>query len=382
MEIKQVKLSEIFPYEKNPRFNEQAVEAIAQSITEFGFLNPIVVDKNMVIICGHTRYKAACLLKLDTVPILIADKLSDAQVKAYRIADNKTSEFATWNYEQLLAEINELQDADYNLSNLGFANDVLADLLYHEEEDIIWDGETPPDALPELFEDENNSKMGAMYELGEHRLLVCDRCDNSLTSTLLYDGNAKLYLAQFWEWHNDVPIWLKNGSAGLSAGGCFYVMVSDADTLNARLSCRNCDLEVHETLLWLKSNFKTNNGTYQIQNDSVFYGWKPGASHKWYSDRKQTNLLQYNNAPSGYPPVALDVYLIRNSTLRHEIVFDNFSKTGNSIIACEQTGRRCRMIVDNPADADLIRKRWAEFVSGEGCNWQKLTPAINRKKGK
>jgi site-specific DNA-methyltransferase (adenine-specific) len=92
--------------------------------------------------------------------------------------------------------------------------------------------------------------------------------------------------------------------------------------------------------------------------------------------------LQYNNAPSGYPPVALDVYLIRNSTLRHEIVFDNFSKTGNSIIACEQTGRRCRMIVDNPADADLIRKRWAEFVSGEGCNWQKLTPAINRKKGK
>lgn len=378
MTIEDVGISEIFPYDRNPRFNDQAVDAVAKSISEFGFLNPIVVDSNMVIICGHTRYRAACKLQLPTVPVLIADRLSPEQVKAFRIADNKTSELATWNYEALVVEIQELQEASFDVSTLGFANDVLEELLYHEQEDTIWDGETDPDVLPEISGN-CQSEMNTIYELGEHRLLVANRCDNSLTSTLLYDGNARLYFAHISSWEDAVATWLRNGSSGLAAGGAFYVMLSDADTLNVRLACTQCDLDVHETLLWLKSNFGMLGGTYQTQNDSVLYGWKPGASHKWYSDRKQTNLLQYNNAPTGMPPVSMSVYLVRNSTVRGEVVFDNFTETGNTIIACEQTGRRARVIVDTPQKGDLIRKRWAEFVGGEGCDWEKLTPKVNQK---
>lgn len=379
MNIQYLPIGDVRPYDRNPRFNDQAVDAVARSISEYGFLNPIVVDSENVIICGHTRYRAALLLKLAEVPVLIADKLTPDQVKAYRIADNKTSEFATWNYDALIVEIQELQDAGRDVSILGFANDVLEELLYHEQEDTIWDGETEPDYLPEMPDTPPVSESGSIYELGEHRLLVCPRIDNSLMSTLLFDGSARLYLARVREWNNDIGVILRNGSSGLAAGGAFYVNISDRDTLNVRQACAGCELEVHETLLWLKSHFRTDTVNYQVQNDSVLYGWKPGASHKWYSDRKQTNLLQYNNAPSGEDPVAMSVYLIRNSTVRGDVVLDNFSHTGNTMVACEQTGRRCRMVVEDPAAADLIRCRWAEFVNGPGCNWASLTPKINCK---
>lgn len=376
MKAKTVPIETIIPYENNPRFNDQAVDAVAKSIREFGFLNPIVVDKNNVIICGHTRYRAALSLGLKNVTIVSALHLSDEQVKAYRIADNKTSELATWNYEALVAEIQELQDADYDTSVLGFSSDILEELLYHEEEDTIFDGETDPDYLPTMS-DETFSEFGQIYTLGEHRLMCNSRLDKSLMSTLLFDGHARLYLSRIKQWQDDMAIWLRNASPGLAAGSSFYVMLNDEDTLNVRLACRGCDLEVHETLFWLKSNFHWGEGSYQVQNESVLYGWTPGASHRWFSDRKQTNLLRYNNAPSGNVPVAMSVYLIRNSTNRGEIVLDNFSETGNNIIACEQTGRRCRMVVDSPAVADLVRCRWAEFVHGEGCDWKKLTPVLN-----
>jgi site-specific DNA-methyltransferase (adenine-specific) len=379
MDIQYLPISEVKPYDRNPRFNDQAVEAVAKSITEYGFLNPIVVDADHVIICGHTRYRAALFLKLSEVPVIVADKLMPEQVKAYRIADNKTSEFATWDWDALTLEIKELQESERDLSILGFSSDVLEELLYQDQEDTIWDGETPPDYLPEMPVGAAKSKVGAIYELGEHRLLVGPRIDNSLMSTLLFDGSARLYLARVREWNNDVGVILRNGSSGLGAGGAFYVMLNDKDTLDVRQACDGCELEIHETLLWLKSHFRTDFINYQVQNDSVLYGWKPGASHKWYSDRKQTNLLQYNNAPSGEDPVALSVYLVRNSTVRGEVVLDNFSATGNTLIACEQTGRRCRLIVEDPKAADLIRCRWAEFVNGQNCNWESLTPQVNKK---
>lgn len=167
------KIDEVIPYEKNPRFNENAIDAVARSIKEFGFRSPIIVDKNNVIVAGHTRLLSAKKLGLTEVPVVIATDLTPEQVQAYRIADNKTGEIAEWNYELLPLEIKELQEADFDLSLLGFDTEELDKLLNGEQENTISDGETDADAVPEVPE-EAVSKLGEIYRLGDHRLMCGD----------------------------------------------------------------------------------------------------------------------------------------------------------------------------------------------------------------
>ena len=153
MQIQMMKLSEIHPYEKNPRFNDGAVEAVANSIKEFGFQQPIVVDKDFVVVVGHTRLKAAEQLGLTEVPVVIAENLTPEQVQAYRIADNKTGEIAEWNYDLLPIELRDLQEKDFDLSLLGFDTDELDRLLNgSSEENVVAEGETDADAVPDVPE--------------------------------------------------------------------------------------------------------------------------------------------------------------------------------------------------------------------------------------
>jgi len=173
MNIINMKITDIRPYEKNPRHNEDAVEAVARSIKEFGWQQPIVVDKDMVVIVGHTRLKAAEQLGLTEVPVVVADHLTPEQVQAYRIADNKTGEIAEWDYALLPMELKDLQNADFDLSVLGFDTEELDKLLNGDAEDTIAEGETEPDTVPEVPEDAV-SKRGEIYRLGEHLLLCGD----------------------------------------------------------------------------------------------------------------------------------------------------------------------------------------------------------------
>ena len=375
--IVNLKLSDIKPYENNPRFNDNGVDALAKGIAEFGFLNPIVVDKNHVIINGHTRYKAAKKLNLTSVPCIVRDDLSDDAVKALRIADNKTSEFATWNYEELALQAKELNEKNYDLSVLGFDESVIADLLSKKEEDYLVVGETDPDALP-LLSGKVSSKVGEMYECGNHLLLCADAANASASNILYSRGDAHLLLARVMAWDDHVADVLAECSRHLS--GTFYVMCDNESMLDVRMSCDACGLATHEALLWLKNKYNMSRYQYQELNENIFYGWKEGCGHKWYSDRKQTNLLEYNNAPSGEVPVAMMIYLIRNSSCAGETVLNVLSNTGSALIACEQTRRKCRMIVETPEICDLARKRWAEFKHGSGCDWKKLTPAVGGKK--
>ena len=162
MNIINMKITDIRPYEKNPRHNEDAVEAVARSIKEFGWQQPIVVDKDKVVIVGHTRLKAAEQLGLAEVPVVIADHLTPEQVQAYRIADNKTGEIAEWDYALLPMELKDLQNADFDLSVLGFDPDELDKLLNGGTEETITEGETEPDAVPEVPE-EPISKRGEIF---------------------------------------------------------------------------------------------------------------------------------------------------------------------------------------------------------------------------
>ena len=186
MQICNMKITDIIPYDKNPRLNDGAVEAVANSIKEFGWRAPIVVDKDMVIICGHTRLKAAIQLGFEEVPVHIADNLTPEQVQAYRIADNRTGEIAEWDYSLLPVELKELQNSDFDLSLLGFDADELDKLLNGEEENVVAEGETDADAVPEVPE-VAVSKRGEVYQLGKHRLMCGDSTKSEDVAKLL-DG--------------------------------------------------------------------------------------------------------------------------------------------------------------------------------------------------
>ena len=360
--IVQIALDKIHPYENNPRYNDDAVDAIAESISLFGFLNPLIVTSDFTIINGHTRYKAAQKLKLPEVPCIIADHLSADEIKAYRIADNKTSENATWDYENLVIEIKELKEASFDINSLGFANELLEDLLYYSDEDIIWDGETNPDQVPNNNEN-TQSELGKRYQLGTHILQV-----GGSTYTLMADKKANVYAT---EWESNE----KTDDASAFVDGVFYIVADDNKLLDIHDSCESNNWDVHEKLLWVASG-TDNAHTYRIDNRSVFYGWGKSATHRWFNDRKQSNVLEYQNQLTDFIPVEMWVYLIRNSSQRGELVLDNGSSDGGVLIACEQTGRVCRMIAKGVAEADIIRKRWAEFTYGEGCDWVLLTGEI------
>ena len=403
MNIVNMKITDIRPYEKNPRINDAAVEAVARSIKEFGWQQPIVVDKDMVVIVGHTRLKAAEQLGLTEVPVVVADHLTPEQVRAYRIADNKTGEIAEWDYTLLPMELKDLQNADFDLSILGFDTDELDKLLNGDEEDTIAEGETEPDAIPEVPE-EPVSKRGEIYRLGEHLLLCGDSTRKEDIAKLMGEEKADLYLVDppynvALTGSNGLTIQNDNmedgkfrkflddafccASAVLKPGGSFYIFHSDSESSNFRLAARDNELEVHETLYWYKKNgFVLGRFDYHYQTESCLYGWKPGAAHCWYSDRSQCNVLSFdkpkcNDVHPSMKPVELLVYLVRNSSQRGEIVLDNFGGSGSTLIACEQTGRKCRMIELDEKYCDVIRRRWAEFTSGEGCDWQSLTPIVN-----
>ncbi|MPM18555.1 hypothetical protein SDC9_64967 [bioreactor metagenome] len=404
MNIINMKISDIRPYEKNPRFNDNAVDAVAKSIREFGWRSPIVVDKDHVIVCGHSRFKAAQKLGLAEVPVHVAADLTPEQIQAYRIADNRTAEIAEWNYDLLPLEIRELQDADFDLSLLGFDTDELDRLLNGTDADAVTDGETEPDAEPDLPEDAD-SRRGTLYRLGDHLLLCGDATNPEDIVKLMGDEKADLYLVDppynvALTGSNGLTIQNDNMADGkfrdfltaafrcasdsIEPGASFYVFHSDSESSNFRLAARDAELEVHETLYWIKNSFVLGRFDYHYQSESILYGWKPGAPHSWYSDRCQTNILNFdkpkhNDVHPSMKPVGMLVYLVKNSSKRGETVLDNFGGSGSTLIACEQTGRKCRMIELDEKYCDVIRRRWAEFKHGEGCDWQSLTPVVETK---
>lgn len=399
MQITTMKITDIRPYEKNPRINDGAVEAVANSIREFGWRSPIVVDRNFVIVCGHTRYKAALSFGLEEVPVHVADNLTPEQIQAYRIADNKTAEIAEWNYELLPLELRELQGADFDLSLLGFDTDELDKLLNGDVEDAIADGETDPDAVPEAPE-EPASRRGEIYRLGSH-LLMCGNATNADDVAAL-TGESKVDL-----WLTDPPYNVAySNSLGqtienddmddgtfrkflndsftqavetMKPGAAYYIFHADTEGYNFRGACRDVGLKVRECLIWVKNALVLGRCDYHFRHEPCLYGWKEGAAHNWYSDRCQTTVLEFHKPTKniGHPttkPVELLVYLVKNSSQRGEMVLDTFGGSGSTLIACEQTGRVCRMMELDPKYCDVIRKRWAEFVHGEGCDWAEKTP--------
>ena len=408
MQIQMMKLSEIHPYEKNPRFNDSAVEAVANSIKEFGFQQPIVVDKDLVVVVGHTRLKAAEQLGLSEVPVVIAENLTPEQVQAYRIADNKTGEIAEWNYDLLPIELRDLQEKDFDLSLLGFDTDELDRLLNgSSEENVVAEGETDADAVPDVPE-EPVSQRGVIYQLGKHRLMCGDSTKAEDVARLMNSGKADLVFTdppygvsyrgvnnpggRLWEViENDdlrgeklsefLLAAFKNLKASLREKRAFYIWYASSNHLQFEHAIIDAGLKSKQVLFWNKGMI-LGHSDYHWAAEPCFYGCHEGENCEWFGDRCQTtvwDIKRDNTREYVHPtqkPTALAIKAIFNSSKVGETVLDLFGGSGSTLIACEQTNRvNCTMEFD-PKYVDVIRRRWAEFVHGEGCDWQALTPAV------
>ena len=399
MKIVNVPVSEIVPYENNPRINEGAVEQLANIIEKLGFRNPAVLNKDKVIIEGHTRLLAVKKLGWETMPCIIATDLTPEQEQALRIADNKVAEIAEWDEDKLKVELEALQEAGFDLALLAFGDDELDDLLGGE---AGTHGETEPDAVPETPE-VPVSTPGEVYRLGRHLLVCGDSTQPNDVDKVCKADEADLWLTDppyNVDYHGSDGQSIQNDSMEdtkfreflraafgcaekrLKPGASFYVFHADSEGYNFRGACFDVGLRVRQCLIWKKQSLVLGRQDYKWIHEPCLYGWREGAAHEWYSDCSQTTVMEFNKPKKNdlHPtmkPVEMLCYLIGNSSKRGDIVLDTFCGSGSTLIACERTGRVCRAVELDPKYCDVIRRRWAEFVHGEGCDWQNLTPAAS-----
>lgn len=376
-ELKWEPIKSIRPYEKNPRRNDEAVDAVAASIREFGWQQPIVVDKDGVIIAEHTRYKAAKKLKCDTVPVVVADDLTEDQVKAYRLADNKTGELAEWDTALLGEELAEL--ADFDMSQFGF-DTILQEEAREAEED---DYEVNPPEEPK-------AKLGDIYQLGRHRLMCGDSTDAESVYQLCQDGQVDMLLTDppygvDYTGKTKDALKIQNDATSdemlrdmladafsaanniMKPGAVFYIWHADSKALVFRIACQMAGWEVRQVLIWVKNTMVMGRQDYQWKHEPCLYGWKDGAGHLWASDRKQTTILNFerptrNKEHPTMKPVKLFDYQIQNNTKGGDIVLDLFGGSGTTIVACEQNGRCARVMELDPRYVDVIVDRWEKFT--------------------
>jgi DNA modification methylase len=385
MKIEIVDINTIKPYENNPRkLKDSAIEKVAKSIKEFGFRQPIVVDKEKIIVVGHTRYRASKKLGLTNVPITIADNLTPEQINAYRIADNRTNEEAEWDIELLKTELKDLQLKDFDLDLTAFDEDQLNNFLFEEK-----DGLTDEDAVPETPE-EPITKLGDIWKLGKHKLICGDSTKLDTYEKLCKETKVDLYLTdppynvsyvgktkdkltiqndkqtddEFIQFLSQAFV---SADSVLKMGGAFYIWHSDSEGLNFRLACIEAKWKLRQTLIWSKNSMVMGRQDYHWQHEPCLYGWKEGSSHSWYSDRKQTTIIKYDRPTKSklHPtmkPVGLMEYLVKNSSKQEDIILDSFLGSGSTLMACEKLDRICYGVELDPKYCDVIVKRWEQFT--------------------
>jgi DNA modification methylase len=375
--------SELIPYERNPRLNDAGVEAVMASIREFGFRQPIVVDPQGVIIVGHTRHKAAVKLGLESVPVHVAEGLTEAQVKAYRIADNKVATFSSWDDDKLTAELMELSEAGVDLDITGFSADELASYLDSPPAEGLTDPDAVPEAPPAI------TQPGDLWLLGEHRLFCGDSTKAEDVARLMNGTMADMLLSDppygvSYVGKTADALTVENDSLGEPELANLVCVAFD----HAQVHCRPgaywyaavpagplhlvfaADWKrrgiLRQIMVWAKDSMVLGHSEYHYQHEPILFGWLPGERHK-NSDRTRTTLWKYDRPKANreHPtmkPVALWSQAVEDGSRAGELVFDPFLGSGTTLIACEQLGRRCCGMELSPTYCDVIVKRWEEFT--------------------
>lgn len=386
MEIREFGIDEIKPYEKNPRKNENSVKFVVNSIKEFGFKVPIVIDADNVIVAGHTRWKAAKQLGLEKVPCIKADDLSPAQIKAFRLADNKVGEFSQWDMDLLGDELKDLGDV-FDMGDFGFFDPMDDDSPTGDDDDF------DPDKAAEDIENPV-SQPGDLWLLGRHRLICGDSCDEATIKRLCGDEAIDLYLTDppynvAYKGRTDKKLTIENDNMDsasflafltdafaaadsvMKAGCPFYIWHVSCEVLNFYQAIMNIPgWMTKQYLIWVKDLFVLGRQDYQWKHEPCWYGWKDGAAHYFVDDRKQSTVLEFdkpkrNGEHPTMKPVELFEKLVENSSRPGENVLDSFGVSGTTMVACEKLGRKAFLCELSEKYCDVIIRR---FVNLKGSN--------------
>lgn len=382
----------ITPYSKNAKKHpKKQVEQVAASIKEFGMNQPIVVDKQGVIIVGHGRYEALQSLGMEVLPeyVKVVD-LTEEQAAAYRLADNKLNE-SDWDMTLVIEELKGLSPEMLDLT--GF------------EKDLIIEADEQDDEVPQTPE-EPRSKLGDLYEIGGHRVLCGDSTDLDAILALTgdikadmvftdppynvdYTGKTKDALkiendkkddSAFYDFLLDA---YSSMAISMKLGASIYVCHADLEGINFRTAFRDAGFQMRSTIIWNKNTLVLGRGDYQWKHEPILYGWRAGASHNWYGDRTQTTVwdMKKPSRSESHPttkPIELIEKAIINSSKQDDIVLDPFLGSGSTLIASEKTGRKCFGMELDPKYVDVIVQRYVDYTGIEEvkCNgiiiqWQK-----------
>ena len=381
-EMQLVPISKLVPYVNNARTHSpEQIKKLRSSLREFGFINPVIIDRDYGVIAGHGRILAAKEEGIREVPCVFADHLTEAQKKAYIIADNRMAMDAGWDEELLRVEIEALQGMDFDPLLTGFDEKELAALFDAGAEAKDDDFDVDEELEKPVF-----SKTGDVWTLGRHRLVCGDSTKAETYETLMqgkkanlvvtdppynvnYEGSAgkikndNMAAEKFYQFLLDA---FTNMEKVMADDASIYVFHADTEGLNFRRAFTDAGFYLSGCCIWKKPSLVLGRSPYQWQHEPVLYGWKKNGKHQWYSDRKQTTIWEFEKSRKNadHPtmkPIPLLAYPITNSSMSNTLILDPFGGSGSTLIACEQTDRSCCTIELDEKYCDVIVKRYVEL---------------------
>ena len=383
--FEKVPIDRLVPYARNARtHSKEQILQLRSSIREFGFLNPCLIDKDYNVIAGHGRIMAAKEEGLTELPCVFVEHLTDAQKRAYIIADNRLAMNAGWDEEMLSVELSDLEGADFDLDLLGFTDAELKKLLGDiETEEDDFD-------LTAALEEASFVKPGDLWTVGRHRLICGDATKKEDVEKLMDGKKANLILT-------DPPYAVSYTSAsGLSiqndnlkpeefyefllsafqnmvlvseSGASAYVFHADTEGLTFRKAFEEAGFHLSGVCIWAKDSLVLGRSPYQWSHEPILFGWTKKGKHRWYAGRAETTVWHFDkpkrneNHPTS-KPIDLLSYPIQNSSQANAIVLDLFGGSGSTLIACEQTDRICYMAELDDKYASVILRRYVEYKNG------------------
>lgn len=378
-----ISIDKLVPYVNNARTHSaEQILKLRSSLREFGFVNPIIIDREFNVIAGHGRLMAAKEEGIEEVPCVFVDYLTDAQKKAYILADNRMAMDAGWDDELLKIEMEELQNLGYDLEFTGFDEKELADLFGVDDKEVKEDEFD----LTAALEKASFVERGDVWFVGKHKLMCGDATSSEDVAKLMEDKKANLILTDppynvafkssdgltiqndsmdnndFYEF---LYLSFKNMADHLENGGAAYVFHADTEGLNFRKAFIDAGFHLAGCCIWVKDSLVLGRSDYQWQHEPVLYGFLQNGKHPWYSDRKQTTIWNFDKPKknSNHPtskPLDLLAYPINNSTQANAIVIDTFGGSGSTLMACEQMNRICYTMELDEKYASVILRRYVE----------------------
>ena len=383
-EMQLVPIGKLVPYVNNARtHSKEQITKLRSSLREFGFVNPVIIDREFNVIAGHGRILAAKEENIEQVPCVFVDHLTEAQKKAYILADNRFALDAGWDEEMLRVEMEALQDMDFDISLTGFDEAEIADLFAADDNEAQEDDFDEDAAL----QAEPFVKAGDLWLLGKHRLLCADSTKPEDVKLLMDGKKANVcitdppYACNYTggtgmkimndnlkgeEFYQFLLSAFKNAYENLADGAAIYIFHSDAEKVNFYNAVVAAGFHYSTTCIWVKQSLVLGRFDYQMRHEPVLYAFKDTVKHKFYGDRKQTTVWEFDRPSKSklHPttkPLPLIAYPMKNSSLVNSIVLDLFGGSGSTLMAAEQMDRAAYLMELDPVYASAIVRRFAAY---------------------